>query len=478
LLTVIKKSLVTHLAHDLGPDYEPYFEQTLKLLTSLTSMDNLDVIQWAFSALAYLFKYLSRLLVTDLRPTYDLLSPYLGKTRQKPFVTRFTAESLSFLIRKCSGESLTSILSRIFEDVMADISQVNYLKTTVLLLADSVKSTGNNLHSKNGVILTEIFKISCSHDDQNSASEFVSGILVEILHHTRKETAQDLYKMVYEFCDKTLNDGREKIPSTLLSNILFVLAGHRMGSRVEDWDPLYEHSIALLTASSHHKAGKNNSFTVATLNLSLALLQNAEFRSTTKFYRKLFQTLQEIYETSEFLSFANLLLTYSKDVFKTFMLPYVETYVKSMSIGGNMLPIAYFAIQLKRESFAKSFLSNTLFKESLHDFFKTQLEGSNVESFESMWWSLELYEVVAPDSQFIKDVIVKLLSKIMIELQQEENIGVRASLIGKMLNIISTLEEPHTLQSVLEQLISRIPLLLESCQFLYGLHNIFSSIER
>lgn len=143
-----------------------------------------------------------------------------------------------------------------------------------------------------------------------------------------------------------------------------------------------------------------------------------------------------------------------------------------------MLPIAYFAIQLKRESFAESFLSNTLFKESLHDFFKTQLEGSNVESFESMWWSLELYEVVAPDSQFIKDVIVKLLSKIMIELQQEENIGVRASLIGKMLNIISTLEEPQTLQSVLEQLISRIPLLLESCQFLYGLHNIFSSIER
>jgi hypothetical protein len=47
--------------------------------------------------------WLSRLLVPDLRPVFDLIAPLLGKQRQKAFVSRFAAEALSFLIRRAGA---------------------------------------------------------------------------------------------------------------------------------------------------------------------------------------------------------------------------------------------------------------------------------------------------------------------------------------------------------------------------------------
>jgi len=86
-------SLMTHLAHDLGERFEKHFEQAVTVVSRLAARHaDVEVIEWSFSCLAWLFKYLSRLLVPDLRPVFDLMSPLLGKEHQKVFVSKFAAE--------------------------------------------------------------------------------------------------------------------------------------------------------------------------------------------------------------------------------------------------------------------------------------------------------------------------------------------------------------------------------------------------
>jgi len=94
-------SLVAHLAHDLGQEFEKYFAQTVKLVAKVsTTQDDPAVVEACFTCLAWMYKYLSRLLVQDLKPLLDILLPYFSA--RKEYIRRFTAESLAFLVRKAA----------------------------------------------------------------------------------------------------------------------------------------------------------------------------------------------------------------------------------------------------------------------------------------------------------------------------------------------------------------------------------------
>ncbi|KAK5009683.1 U3 snoRNP protein, partial [Cryomyces antarcticus] len=115
--------LLAHFAHDLQDRFDKHFERAVATICRVAA-DHADaeVIEWSFNCLAWLFKYLSRLLVPDLRPLYDLMAPMLGKTHQKPFITRFAAEAMSFLMRKAGAvyhrdhKPLDDILAHIMVD--------------------------------------------------------------------------------------------------------------------------------------------------------------------------------------------------------------------------------------------------------------------------------------------------------------------------------------------------------------------------
>lgn len=112
-------SLLSQFAHDLGATFEPYFARSVTLLGSLVAKHaDVSTIEWTFNCLAYLLKYLSRLLVPDLRPLFDILAPLLGREQQKTFITRFAAEALSFLLRKAKEEPLRLIIRHVFEDLI------------------------------------------------------------------------------------------------------------------------------------------------------------------------------------------------------------------------------------------------------------------------------------------------------------------------------------------------------------------------
>lgn len=58
-----------------------------------------EQIEWSFTCLAYLFKFLWRLIVRDIKPVFECIVHLLGDD-QPPYVNDFAAECFSFVARK------------------------------------------------------------------------------------------------------------------------------------------------------------------------------------------------------------------------------------------------------------------------------------------------------------------------------------------------------------------------------------------
>lgn len=63
-------SLVVQLARDLQMDFYPHFPDFFVLVTSLLETQNTEILEWAFTCLSYLYKYLWRLMVKDMTKMY------------------------------------------------------------------------------------------------------------------------------------------------------------------------------------------------------------------------------------------------------------------------------------------------------------------------------------------------------------------------------------------------------------------------
>jgi U3 small nucleolar RNA-associated protein 20 len=252
-------SLMAHFAHDLGSRFEKHFEQVVKTVSQLAAKHaDIEVIEWSFSCLAWLFKYLSRLLVPDLRPVFDLMAPLLGKSHQKAFVTRFAAESLSFLVRKAGAvyhrdkEPMRRILNHISEQLhvfQGGGKDYEFQQGLRSLFSDAMQGVQRGLHSSAAVIFQELLVQTYSESYVAlriaPLEPVLLGTLTAIIHHTDTENFQPLMDVLLEHIMTVSSNGRF---TALSSRILFVACGVRMGSRVQNWRDVLDTLGPLLDA--------------------------------------------------------------------------------------------------------------------------------------------------------------------------------------------------------------------------------------
>lgn len=65
-----QSSLVVQLARDLQTDFYPHFEDFFVTITSILETQDTELLEWAFTSLSYLYKYLWRLMVKDMPKIY------------------------------------------------------------------------------------------------------------------------------------------------------------------------------------------------------------------------------------------------------------------------------------------------------------------------------------------------------------------------------------------------------------------------
>ncbi|KAL7370997.1 hypothetical protein ABVT39_016013 [Epinephelus coioides] len=132
--------LVVQLARDLQTDFYPHFPDFFVLITSLLDTKDTEVLEWAFTCLSYLYKYLWRVMVKDMTNIYSLYSALLE--HKKEHIRKFAAESFSFLMRKVPD--LDALLSHVFSDLQQHPDKA---EGAGQLLFEMCKGVRNMFHS-------------------------------------------------------------------------------------------------------------------------------------------------------------------------------------------------------------------------------------------------------------------------------------------------------------------------------------------
>ena len=234
-------SLQAHLAHDLGTKFEEHFPSTLTLILSIAAKhQDVEVIEWSFTCLAWLFKYLSRLLIPNLKPTYDIMASTLGKENHKSFIARFAAESMSFLIRKAAAAYhkhhayLESIVNRVLSDIAAfQQSSENaevFLYGVMTLFATSIHGVDRALHSSGLTIYQCLLKSAPT----SGGFDVIHGVTTSLIHYTDERSFTPILESVCSYIEQmdanvTLSEAR------LYEGLLFIMVAVRKGSRVRKW---------------------------------------------------------------------------------------------------------------------------------------------------------------------------------------------------------------------------------------------------
>jgi U3 small nucleolar RNA-associated protein 20 len=337
-------SLMAHLAHDLGEQFEKHFERVVKTVAHLASTHaEIEVIEWSFTCLAWLFKYLSRLLVPDLRPTFDLISPLLGRAHQKAFVARFAAESLSFLVRKAGAgyhrdkTPLNLIVRHIAEqlkELQDNEKDQEFQQGIMFLLADSLKGIQRGTHSSATAILQALLA-EAYHEDyaplQSPPLEPVLvGVVTAVIHHTDSENFKPLL-------DLTLAQIISASPqhAALSSRLLFIVCGVRKGTRVADWKPVLgalEHALSSASGSADLESTEAWDL----LSATAVVFQYCPLDAAIP-YEKLLEGLAKGSWDHYFLPFCNFFAELGTEKFKSLLLPYFKRSVSKKYMNISML---------------------------------------------------------------------------------------------------------------------------------------------
>lgn len=261
--------LLADFAHDLGTRFERHYSEALQLIASIAgSQHDVEAIEWSFTCLTFMFKYLSKLIVPDLRPTYDLMAPLLGKHRQKPHIARFAAEAMSFLVKKAGAPAhREKALPLIVQHAKSDLQSMSgtkqyelYYHGLMTMFSEAMKGNGLTVHTSGPAIFKSLILLvdveDSTSDIASSWIEVICGVLTSILHHTNADTFKVILDVVLESSAEavasfTTSNHRGQPNQLLLSaKMLGIIAGVRKGSRVNDWSAVLKSMSTILIAVS------------------------------------------------------------------------------------------------------------------------------------------------------------------------------------------------------------------------------------
>lgn len=342
--------LITDFAHDLGARFEKHYSKALEMVTSIAGTpQDVEVIEWSFTCLAFLFKYLSKLLVPDLRPTYDLMSPLLGKHRQRPHIARFAAEAMSFLVKKAAApahkeKALPLIVKHAKQDleIIQETKEFGlYFHGLMTLFAEAMKGNGLAVHTSGPAIFQCLVDALTDEDlatkEPSSWAMVVCGVLTSVIHHSNLDTLKDIVEVVQNQVSATMGSAKDQsidlsIPRlAFFAKLIGVIAGVRKGSRVSNWPSLLKSMSDILQFFSKYcqtrlrsdEWHKWNSVVVSTA----IIIQYAPMDALITFVSPFMEALTKDPFAPYFLTFCAFLSEGESERFQSIVLPYFRRLV-------------------------------------------------------------------------------------------------------------------------------------------------------
>ena len=333
-------SLLSSFAHDLGITFEKHFSRAVTLVASLAAKHpDVQVIEWTFTCLAWLFKYLSRLLVPDLAPLFRIMAPLLGREPQKAHTTRFAAEALSFLVRKAAlayhknPKPLTIVVDCILADIESMAGHNDHLELyqhgLMTILVDSIKGVDRKLHSCGDCIYACLLERTLEKDSDYSlgVQALLNGVTIGLLHLTNATTFQPILDIVLEGI-KMLHLGPTTSSLMVYERLLLIVTAVRKGSRIQEWTSIFDALLSLL--ETYEKSAMK--ILPTTYEAAAVILQSAPLEAVIPRYRKILDIITDDRHVQEFLPFCNYFCDLGQERFRDLILPYFSKLVMTQGL--------------------------------------------------------------------------------------------------------------------------------------------------
>ncbi|XP_078582715.1 small subunit processome component 20 homolog isoform X3 [Branchiostoma floridae x Branchiostoma japonicum] len=302
--------LVVQLARDLQADFYPHFGEFFRLLVPLLNTQDTELIEWTFTCLLYLFKFLWRHLVRDITQVYSLYCPLLGKDH-KPHIKNFAAESFAFLMRKVRDPS--DFFDFIFRDLEENPDRSSGVGR---LLFEMLKGVQKQFHSCTGkvfpIMLSKLGPADVSQEDAGKAAlpwqqvqEALQDTLQSMAEFTSRGHAGVIWDALITASTEVHSRWQEDQTESRLADhqdrilrLVLVWVRHKQGDLITDPDKLWgllvqllsdgpypgESGTTLLELTSDLLLSEKCSLDVAQISKLVTLVQNSGYSSQQVFY--------------------------------------------------------------------------------------------------------------------------------------------------------------------------------------------------
>ncbi|OQU96291.1 hypothetical protein CLAIMM_02396 isoform 3 [Cladophialophora immunda] len=335
-------SLLAQLAHDLDHGFEPYFPKAVQLVAQIAATDDkTEVVEWCFNCLAYIFKYLSRMLVQDLRRLLDVMMPYLSS--KKDYVVRFSAESLAFLLRKAAMQfpsdkaPLRLALKHLLkgfpqQDGAAAISP--YQLGVMSLCVESARGVEPQLHSCAASLVQCLLDCALPMSQQPQVQSTVDGVLVALLHETNAETILPVLGVVLDTLESSMAS-EEASQLSFALRLFLVVIGTQGGSSISAWKICIEAFQGVAAAA--WRLNENRMHLNSRLAIIIATI--VQYASSPQVYprpalhtpaelcQNVLDSAEEHFSPREFYAFATACAELGRDRFIELVLPRLQKYI-------------------------------------------------------------------------------------------------------------------------------------------------------
>ena len=330
--------LLSSFARDIGVRFEVYFPRAVALLSLIAANHTeIEAIEWSFTSLTWLFKYLSRLLVPNLRPLFQIMAPLLKRETRKIHITRFAAEALSFLVRRAAtmyekdSKPLNTVIEIIDEGLKESCKNAGvssnaeqYKQGLMSLLTNAMKGIDKKLHSC-GI---HIYRCLLDYIMRGRLEmglwlkDVLQGTTIALIHHSDAEGLQPVLNLILQRVQQFKSSGSGK-GIEVVTNLLLLLSSVRHGSRIRNWEAMLDAGTVILNSPDD----RDRDQLIATVEMVAVILQTPPYDVVLPYFGPIMGILTDDRYEKIFLPFCIYFNELGHERFQNLLMPYFSKFI-------------------------------------------------------------------------------------------------------------------------------------------------------
>lgn len=330
--------MVVAIAKDLQKDFYEYFPQFLSEIICLLQTKNTEQIEYAFTTLAYLFKFLWRYLIKNVKTVVALLLPLLADN-QPVYINRFAAESFAFVVRKVKDkDSFLKLVLHILKD------NSNGIAGSGKLLFEIVSGVPGQFHSCAEQMLSLYFNaLQDVSVNQKLVYEVLKETVACILQNIHPQKCNVMWNVILQVIDAfaviekpgpSLESCEREHALILLLRFIHIIVSYKNGKFLTDATPLLKKLTIMIDTFN-----QDNNIMQEAINVSIAILLASNVKLMQENTSQILLKIMAL-NNVELLYFAvENLMHYS--LFEMLVLPHILR--RSISIGFDSKTLLLFA---------------------------------------------------------------------------------------------------------------------------------------